>query len=354
MDQCSQLILRLNCDGHDKPPIIALPMTCSAQAFLTDRPECAYTTLVTARCGTAIPLVTQHARRLLDGYEKLNETPHRSLRPPVGQLTIETALIQIVSTFQSQRIAMIRESNSTDLRSNDELQVVVVLQHDSIHAHAKSTTVPQDSVGLFERYGIKLTSISTPISTRSCNLSNNIVAEVHGQRRSQPLVKNSSWVSQRAHLEQSRPSANIAETILVDPSDGFALYEGLVTNLFVVLDVKGSNSISLEPSSSALFTAPGDTILPGTVRQCVLEACQHLNLTVIDEPPRLADWRNFQGAFVTNALRVLQPLTSLIVREPPKDGSIPKEINLPWPLNVVDFVHRIDAYVRAELTLAVP
>lgn len=350
MDQSFQLILPLNCDGHDNPPIIAQPTRCSAKAFLRDRPDCAYTTLVTARSGTAIPLVAHHARRLLDGYEQLNDPSHHSLRPPAGQPTIEAALIQIVSIFQSHSIAMIRESNSTDLRSSDEMQVVVVLQHDSIHAHAKSTTVSQDGVGLFERYGIKLTSTSTS----SCKLSNSIIAEVHGQRRSQPLVKNSSWVSQRAHLEQSRPSTNIAETILVDQSDGFALYEGLVTNLFVVIDVKDSSSTSLDSSSSAVLTAPGDTILPGTVRQCVLDACRHLNLTVIDEPPRLADWRNFQGAFVTNALRVLQPLTSMIVRVHPKDGSIPKEINLPWPQNVVDLVHCIDAYVRAQLTLAVP
>lgn len=296
-------------------------------------------------------MVAQHARRLLDGYEQLNEASPHSLRPPAEQLTIEAALIEIVSTFQSHRIAVMQESNSTDLCSNDEMQVVVVLQHDSIHAHAKSMKVPQDSVGLFERHGIKLTSITTSKPTKSCILSNSIIADVHGQRRHQPLVKNSSWVSQRAHLEQSRPRANIAETILVDSSDGFALYEGLVTNLFVVIEAKDSNSTSLEASSSTLLTAPADTVLPGTVRHCVLEACQHLNLTVIDEPPRLADWQNFQGAFVTNALRVLQPLTSLILREPPEDGSIPKEINLPWPQIVVDLVHRVDAYVHAELTL---
>jgi branched-subunit amino acid aminotransferase/4-amino-4-deoxychorismate lyase len=138
-------------------------------------------------------------------------------------------------------------------------------------------------------------------------------------------MQDSGWVAERRSLEQQKGDA---VEVLLSTRDG-RLLEGLVTNLFVVTyssssstshlnsqrtevskdDIGGSSSLL---SSAVVWTAGmEDSVVWGTVRAAVLEACHQLGVAVCEEAPNSAVRHEWQEAFITNGLRLVQPLTSI-------------------------------------------
>jgi branched-subunit amino acid aminotransferase/4-amino-4-deoxychorismate lyase len=56
-----------------------------------------------------------------------------------------------------------------------------------------------------------------------------------------------------------------------------------------------------------------DGALPGVLRRRVLQACQQLQLEVLEQAPCLDQSDSWVEAFVTNALRGVQPVGSLVL-----------------------------------------
>jgi len=118
---------------------------------------------------------------------------------------------------------------------------------------------------------------------------------VKGAPRSNAAAKDSEWVRERKTLEDDKP-ADVNEVVLLD-EDG-AMFEGLSSNFFAVT------------KKGVLLTA-GDGILPGTVREVLLECCKREGISVELTPPRISDIANWEGAMVSSTSRLALPIDQL-------------------------------------------
>lgn len=129
----------------------------------------------------------------------------------------------------------------------------------------------------------------------------NTFATVLGSPREVPIGKDSGWVAQRQTLEALRPPG-AAEALLATQHG--ALLEGLVTNLFIVTQAQ-EGDIVLQTAGM------DDGVVWGTMRERVIKACRQLSLKVLELPPAAAERATWQEAFLTNALRGVQPLNRI-------------------------------------------
>ena len=133
-----------------------------------------------------------------------------------------------------------------------------------------------------------------------------------------PIAKDSEWVNQRRHFEtgsvQTQDGA-FGDVLLCLP-DG-RLTEGLITNLFVVVAVPAEpttheeDTLATSMSTSRIEVQTAgvkDGVVWGTMRQRVMEACRTLGLGVREVCPRVQERLTWKEAFLTNALRGVQPL----------------------------------------------
>ncbi|KAK7343590.1 hypothetical protein VNO77_12442 [Canavalia gladiata] len=140
---------------------------------------------------------------------------------------------------------------------------------------------------------------------------------VVGKGRHVPAAKYSAWVRIRKTLEKFRPPS-VTELLL--SNDGDHILEGCVTNFFVVcckvwdsddgkaLDDYG-NKYPFE-----VQTAPiSDGVLPGTIRQLVLEVCRSEGIPFREVAPSWSEHEIWEEAFITSSLRVLQHVDNIQV-----------------------------------------
>lgn len=104
-------------------------------------------------------------------------------------------------------------------------------------------------------------------------------------------AKSSSWIQLRQPLEELKkrvePTAN---EVVMTTSDGRRLLEGLITNVFVVIDDGGRKRI---------FTAVED-VLHGHMRSLVLRVCRTMNIDVTMEAPPVELIKNWTEVFLTS------------------------------------------------------
>lgn len=174
-----------------------------------------------------------------------------------------------------------------------------------------------------------------------------------------PPVQDSGWVADRQPLEQLRAGAGGAasDEVLLCTADG-RLLEGLVTNFFVVTygmaasdsmgqaaggeeDGRGSEAAapssagssgltSFKPSDVTVWTAGmRDGVVWGTVRARVLQACRTLGYMIREDAPSMHSRQAWREAFITNALRLVQPLRTVSCGKANVWGLPPWEMQLP-------------------------
>lgn len=269
----------------------------SVAAFFAARPSRPYTTLITQQGGTALPLLSFHSSRLRQGLAVL-DGPTAALPPEV---TLREALRTAVRAITPP--------------PGLELQIIAVVQPTTMVLLISSRPPPM-------------------------RIPPRIAVECRGPPRTQPGLKNTSWHMDRRSLESMR-SPRCSETILLGGSgDGTPaplLLEGLVTNLYVIT------------RDGRLYTAPQRDVLPGSLRDCVLSACKLLGVDAVLQAPRLADWRSFDAAFLTNALRLLEPIDQIHAPLAAAYGDVPTEIQLPWSESTTTLVDRLRDMVVEEL-----
>lgn len=154
-------------------------------------------------------------------------------------------------------------------------------------------------------------------------------------------------MAERQPLEVQRPEA--ACEVLLCTRDG-RLLEGLVTNLFVITDgdsrplppaadpaaasggyCSGSGGGSDSTSGAPVVWTAGtsDGVVWGTARARVLDACRRLGFMVREEAPSMHSRHAWQEAFLTNSLRLVQPLHTLSCGAANVWGHAPWELSLP-------------------------
>ena len=142
-------------------------------------------------------------------------------------------------------------------------------------------------------------------------------------RQTNTNAKDVAWPATRAaydDVKRRMAPEGIGEIILT-PDGGATLLEGLTTNLFVVrtrVDMP-YHGVADGKSSLELVTAPRDSVLPGLARDAVIRASVAEGLPVREEPVLASDADCWTEAFLTNAVRLVQPVRE--VRWGSSDGN---------------------------------
>ncbi|KAF8021866.1 hypothetical protein BT93_G2108 [Corymbia citriodora subsp. variegata] len=138
-----------------------------------------------------------------------------------------------------------------------------------------------------------------------------------GRGRSVAAAKYSDWVRLRKPLEQLRPPS-VTELLLSD--DGDHILEGTITNFFVVCHKDNSEDDGKDMqvtniySSLEVQTAPvSDGVLPGVLRQLVIEVCLSKGIPFREVAPSWSKHELWEEAFITNSLRLLQHVDAILV-----------------------------------------
>ncbi|GKA47734.1 D-aminoacid aminotransferase-like PLP-dependent enzymes superfamily protein [Tanacetum coccineum] len=142
---------------------------------------------------------------------------------------------------------------------------------------------------------------------------------VVGHGRDVANAKYSDWVRMRKPLEKLRPPS---ATELLLSNDGDHILEGCLTNFFVLcrkdnMEEDGESAENLQKSkygySLELQTAPiGGGVLPGVVREVVIEVCVEIGIPVREVAP---SWENVASLYITtkDGLRLLQHVDTIRV-----------------------------------------
>nr|DAD26060.1 TPA_asm: hypothetical protein HUJ06_027528 [Nelumbo nucifera] len=140
---------------------------------------------------------------------------------------------------------------------------------------------------------------------------------VVGRGRDVAKAKFSDWVRLRKCLDKLR-SPWATEVLL--SNDGDRILEGCVTNFFVVCRSEskdGTRKDLLDHKSFCSFevqTAPvNDGLLPGIIRQLVLEICSSKGIPFREVAPSWSERELWEEAFVTNSLRLVQHVEAIRV-----------------------------------------
>lgn len=132
---------------------------------------------------------------------------------------------------------------------------------------------------------------------------------VAGNGRDAAAAKYAPWARMRKSMEKMRPPG---ATELLLTNDGDHLLEGSVTNFFVVCrkEERRSNeplSAQTKANKFEVQTAPlSDGVLPGIMRQIVIEECHDLGILVREVSPSWSKRELWEEAFVTSSLRLIQ------------------------------------------------
>ncbi|KAL6897773.1 hypothetical protein ACP4OV_006732 [Aristida adscensionis] len=137
---------------------------------------------------------------------------------------------------------------------------------------------------------------------------------VAGGGRDAAAAKYASWARMRKSMEKMRPPG-VTELLLTN--DGDHILEGTVTNFFVVCrkEEHQRNGVFSNETLATMFelqTAPLiDGILPGIIRQIVIEICHDIGIPVREVSPSWSKHELWQEAFVTSSLRLIQYVESV-------------------------------------------
>lgn len=165
-----------------------------------------------------------------------------------------------------------------------------------------------------------------------------VAIEIWRAKRDTPGVKDSVWVQKRKFMkDRTHSEPRVNEVVIESIEDSDSLLEGLSSNFFAVT------------KSGEVVTAPEGTVLIGTIRIMVEEACKKLGIPVKYECPRESDMENWSGAFVTSTTRMVLEVDE--VRFIDEKAMTPRKecVNFKVPCDVIQ---RIADHVKSQLESA--
>uniref|UniRef100_A0A7N0V5W4 Class IV aminotransferase n=1 Tax=Kalanchoe fedtschenkoi TaxID=63787 RepID=A0A7N0V5W4_KALFE len=136
---------------------------------------------------------------------------------------------------------------------------------------------------------------------------------VVGCGRDVAAAKYSDWARLRKPLMKMKPPS---ATELLLTNDGNHILEGCVTNFFVVCrkDLSEMRRTTFLNHSYEVQTAPiCDGVLPGIIRQVVIEVCAVNDIPLQEVAPSWSERESWEEAFVTSSLRVVQHVEKIEV-----------------------------------------
>ncbi|KAJ6799538.1 uncharacterized protein M6B38_208480 [Iris pallida] len=170
-----------------------------------------------------------------------------------------------------------------------------------------------------------------------------------------PTAKYSDWARVRKGMEKLRPPS---ATELLLSNDGDSILEGSVTNFFVVARKvinDFSDQASCDPAITHLYevqTAPiSDGVLPGIIRQVVIEACTFMGIQLREVAPSWSDRDLWVEAFVTSSLRLLQHVETIQAPISYEGMHLKTWKEVPWVTKRFEGAGVITAQIQKEILL---
>ncbi|XP_030451071.1 uncharacterized protein LOC115673126 isoform X1 [Syzygium oleosum] len=281
----------------------------------------AYTTTRTHNNGSCILFWGRHLNRLIDSAKILLHSNPRLLFGSSWPADASSASSMALSMWELGIRDLVSDSTGKvlpramrDGEMGRELAITVLLSGD-LESSRKSVHVDRKRVDHVLDVHVHVSAYVPPVF--GAGQSGARLALV-GRGRSVAAAKYSDWVRLRKPLEQLRPPS-VTELLLSD--DGDHILEGTITNFFVVCrkDNGEDNGKGMHPgtniySSLEVQTAPvSDGVLPGVLRQLVIEVCLSKGIPFREVAPSWSMHELWEEAFITNSLRLLQHVDTILV-----------------------------------------
>ncbi|EES15494.3 hypothetical protein BDA96_08G001800 [Sorghum bicolor] len=310
----------------------------SAAAFLDSTPG-AYTT---AR-GT-LHWWPRHLRRLAESATLLARSHPDLLGLPVPRsraLDLDFHSIQSLVN-PSVRVA-IHEMRARLPMTKDDDDLALTALVRGAGAGADSVSASGDGLDVFVHVG----TYSPPIFGES-----GARLAVAGRGRDAAAAKYASWARIRKSMEKMRPPG-VTELLLTN--DGDHILEGAVTNFFVVCQQEEHerNEQFSNQTMDIKFevqTAPlSDGVLPGIIRQIVIEVCHDIGIPVREMSPSWSNNELWKEAFVTSSLRFIQHVESVQVPLFWEDIQSKTWSDVPWAVKKFQGAGCITTQIQREI-----
>ncbi|XP_066338901.1 uncharacterized protein [Miscanthus floridulus] len=175
---------------------------------------------------------------------------------------------------------------------------------------------------------------------------------VAGRGRDAATAKYAPWARIRKSMEKMRPPG-VTELLLTN--DGDHILEGAVTNFFVVCqqEERERNGQFSNQTMAAKFevqTAPlSDGVLPGIIRQIVIEVCHDIGIPVREMSPSWSNNEIWKEAFVTSSLRLIQHVESVQVPLFWEDIQSKTWSDVPWAVKKFQGAGCITTQIQREI-----
>jgi branched-subunit amino acid aminotransferase/4-amino-4-deoxychorismate lyase len=222
----------------------------TVKEFLLDNPQCPYTTI--RSLNGKILLLREHIERLNMASQKLFNNNF--------SIELNTYLNEILNLYKTKGYI------------GDVMFVVLIQRSSEVLIYSKEFVPP---------------------TLEPCTCA------MIGEPRSDPTIKNSSWVADREHIENLRPDG-VYELLL---SKDFCIYEGLITNFFGIVE---------KDDELCVMTCPFDSVLPGTIANLVIQVCNQNGIPFQFAPPNIFA---LKGGFLTNSLKWVQPIEAILLKQ---------------------------------------
>ncbi|KAK4280043.1 hypothetical protein QN277_011719 [Acacia crassicarpa] len=290
----------------DAPPV---------KGFLQAHPG-AYTTSRTHECGSCLLFWERHMKRLSESIHTLSNLAPQLLfksdkstcsSPSSVNLTIWQPTVQMLVNDSISKVLplALKERNG-----DEELAITTLICGNLDALNAWEAVEYEERLRKILKVHVHVETYIPPsfgIREKSVNLA------LVGHGRNLASAKYSDWVRLRESLEKLRPPL-VTELLL--SNDGNRVLEGCLTNFFVVCrkDTDAGNDSFRNGNSFEVQTAPiSDGVLPGIIRQVVIEVCRSKGIPFREVAPSWSEHEMWEEAFITNSLRILQHVDSVQV-----------------------------------------
>ncbi|KAF5198329.1 D-aminoacid aminotransferase-like plp-dependent enzymes superfamily protein [Thalictrum thalictroides] len=284
----------------------------------------AYTTTRTHNNGTCVLFLERHLHRLAESARILAES-----RPDFLFGSSENS--RVLSSSYSSSLwweSVIRPLVNDSLRKvfpislkeesgGEELVITTLVSGNSRNVERKDEDEDDRVEGKVLRDIDVFMHISVYIPPVFGVRENGAHLAVVGHGRDVARAKFSQWVRIRKNLEKLRPPL-ATELLLSD--DGDQILEGSVTNFFVVCLKDSSDTLKERhfdlkcECPYEVQTAPlADGVLPGIIRQLVIEVCFSRDIPFREVAPQWSKRDLWQEAFITSSLRLVQHVETIRV-----------------------------------------
>ncbi|XP_022764568.1 uncharacterized protein LOC111309833 isoform X2 [Durio zibethinus] len=292
--------------------------------FLESLPG-AYTTTRTHENGTTLLFWERHLKRLANSTTILLNSKPEHIFKPTKKNPLFSSPLSITSSlkWESRIRSLVYNSMNQVLpialkeRSDGQELAITALVCGDLEKLKEIENVVDDGDGIFHVLDVHL-HIGSYVPPVFGIEENGAHLALVGRGRDVAAAKYSAWVRLRKPLDKLRPPSVVTELLL--SNDGDRILEGCITNFFVVCqrDKDEAEGKYLHDNGNVysveVQTAPiTDGVLPGVIRQLVIEVCLSKGIPVCEVAPSWEKHGLWEEAFVTNSLRVLQHVETIKV-----------------------------------------